>query len=147
MIVSDSSPLIALGRIDRLDIFGGLFGEIFIPTSVYQEVVVETRLNQQREAIARAIEDKIIKVVQPGVEQTYRRRLGEGEKGVLDLAIAMEAKGVILDDNKARNEARELGLTLFYTTDILRGAEVRGLIAYNEAMAALQKLLIFLPEL
>lgn len=40
-VVSNSSPLIALGRIERLDLLPALFPTISVPAAVYQEVVVQ----------------------------------------------------------------------------------------------------------
>ena len=56
MIVSNSSPLIALSRINRLNIFASLFGKVHIPLSVYQETVHETKLIEQRDRILAAIQ-------------------------------------------------------------------------------------------
>ena len=40
-IVSNSSPLVSLARIGRLDLLSQLYGELTIPEAVWQEVVVE----------------------------------------------------------------------------------------------------------
>jgi len=37
-IVSDTSPIISLSSIGKLDILQDLFNEIFIPTAVYDEI-------------------------------------------------------------------------------------------------------------
>lgn len=146
MIVSNSSPLIALGRIERLDILGVLFGQIFIPESVYQETVIETKLEQQRKSILVAIQDGIISVSQPTVSSVFSRKLGLGEQGVLNLALELQAQQIILDDKKARNEAKELGLAVAYTTDILKAASQRQLVLYAQASEQLQSMGIYLPE-
>ena len=41
MVVSNSSPLIALAAIGRLELLKSLFGEIVIPQAVVEEVVVQ----------------------------------------------------------------------------------------------------------
>lgn len=40
-VVSNASPLINLARIGRLDLLPRIFGYLFIPEAVWQEVVVE----------------------------------------------------------------------------------------------------------
>ncbi|MCZ7667717.1 MAG: hypothetical protein M5U34_11115 [Chloroflexi bacterium] len=40
-VVSNASPLINLARIGQLDLLPGIFGCLFIPEAVWQEVVVE----------------------------------------------------------------------------------------------------------
>lgn len=39
LVVSNSSPLIALARLAQLELLQALYGEILIPSAVYQEVV------------------------------------------------------------------------------------------------------------
>ena len=39
IIISDSSPLIALAVIGKLKILENLYKEIYVPTAVYEEVV------------------------------------------------------------------------------------------------------------
>ena len=45
-VVSDSGPLIALGKLGNIDLPFRLYGQIVIPFAVYEEVV--TRGNEQR---------------------------------------------------------------------------------------------------
>lgn len=147
MIVADSSPLIALARIDCLNILKALFGTVYIPTAVYQETVMETHIQQQREAISRAIDAADIIVRNPTITSSFNRRLGRGEQGVLNLAREINAHGIIMDDKKARNEAKALGFFLIYTTDVLRRAEQRGLItSYADLLDQLKALNIYLPS-
>ena len=40
-VVSNASPLINLACIDKLDLLPQLYGELFIPEAVWNEVVVE----------------------------------------------------------------------------------------------------------
>lgn len=40
-VVSNASPLINLARIGKLDLLRQLYGELFIPEAVWQEVVTD----------------------------------------------------------------------------------------------------------
>lgn len=149
MIIANSSPLIALGRIERLEILETLFGKIYIPNTVYQETVIEATIEAQKDSILKSINANIIIVVEPTLEHPFKRKLHSGEKGVLNLAIEKKANGIIIDDTRARKEAKELGfqLSLLYTTDILKGAKQRGLItSYTDVMEQLRAMDIYLPE-
>jgi hypothetical protein len=86
IIISNSSPLLALSQVQRLDILNTLFGHVFIPDSVYQETVLECNVPVQREGILKAI-DEFIEVVTPTINRQFSRNLGKGERGVLNLAI------------------------------------------------------------
>ena len=147
MIIADTSPLIVLGRLNRLDILKALFGMVTVPNTVYQEAVVESTVPLQRTSILRAIDESVISVVEPIVEHEFTRRLGLGEVGVLRLALEVQARAIIMDDRKARNEAKEMGFMLFYTTDLLKGAAGRGLLeSYAEVVEQLAEMNIYLPE-
>lgn len=147
MIVADTSPLIVLGRLNQLNILKDLFGTVIIPDTVYLETVVGSKNQSQREAILKAIDEHILIVMEPTVKIEFNRRLDLGEQGVLRLAFEKQATAIIMDDKKARNEAKQMGFTLFYTTDILKGAEKRKLItSYTNVVAQLAKMKIYLPE-
>ena len=52
IVVCNSSPLVALGRLQVLDIFEHLFEKIYIPDTVCKETVLDTKVEVQREAIS-----------------------------------------------------------------------------------------------
>jgi len=137
----------ALSRIDRLDIFQILFEGIYIPDSVYQETAINATLVSQKEAILAAIQTETIKVIEPSVSHNFSRKLGLGEQGVLNLAIEKGTQQIIMDDKKARNEARELGFPVAYTADILKIAANESLIdSYTNVFNQLNSMGIYLPE-
>jgi len=146
IVVSNSSPLIALARVGSLYVLKELFGNIFIPDSVYRETVLETTITIQKADISKATND-FIEVVTPTIHHTFRRKLGKGEIGVLNLALEKHSNILLIDDKKARNEARDLGFEPTFTTDIVRIAAKREIIpSYEHIMMKLFKLGIYLPE-
>lgn len=102
IVVTNSSPLIALSSVDQLQILTQLFDRTLMPTAVYLETVVENPVVGQSSRIALAVET-FLEVVSPQVEHQFERRLGKGERGVLNLALELQPDFVILDDKKARN--------------------------------------------
>lgn len=149
MIISNSSPLIVLGRIERLDILESLFGKIYIPNAVFRETVLETTFEVQNTSILHAIAKETLIVIVPTLTHSFTRKLHSGESDVLRLALEKNATGIILDDKKARKEAVQLGMqhALIYTTDILKWAEKRGLIkSYSNVMEHLKTMNLHLPE-
>jgi len=146
IVISNSSPIIALSRCQQLHLFKELFGQIFIPHAVYEETVLECHFLLLKESITQAINDFII-VVNPAANYSFSRHLGKGERGVLNLAIEKRPDILVIDDKKARNEAKGLGFLPSFTTDILKAAAKRKLIAsYENVMKQLQTLGIYLPE-
>lgn len=144
IVISNSSPLIALSQVQRLDILKLLFGQIYIPSAVYIETVFESNVTLQKEGIEDAIQD-FIKVVTPTIDHQFSRKLGKGEQDVLNLAIEKQPQILIIDDKRARNEAKELGFFPSFTTDILKQAEHKNIISYVEIIQELYNFGIYLP--
>ncbi|MCI5150389.1 MAG: hypothetical protein D3916_13555 [Candidatus Electrothrix sp. MAN1_4] len=146
IVISNSSPLIALSRINHLDIFKKMFGKIYIPDTVYQETVLQSSYSIQTTNIRKAVEKKIIVVEQPTTNHTFRRTIDAGERGVLNLAFDREADLLIIDDKKARNEAKELGFRTVKTSTLFRHAEKMGFIpSYAAVLSELAEARIYLP--
>jgi hypothetical protein len=145
IVVCNSSPLIALSAIDRLDILSNLFESVFIPEDVYRETVTTNHMLLQKSRIQIAV-DQFIRPVSPKFNRTFSRRLGPGETGVLNLALEIAPDFVMLDDKKARKEAATLNLPLLFTTDVLRWAAHRRLIdSYPHTVQQLAEHQIYLP--
>jgi len=87
LVISNSSPLIALSRINILFILKEIFEKIFIPDSVYQETVVEADNMVQQQNINKAIEENYIRILSPRTYHLFKRNLGKGEIGVLTWII------------------------------------------------------------
>ncbi len=145
IVICNSSPLIALSRIYRLDTLKQLFGKIYIPQSVYQETVLQSRDRIQKENILQAIDEFII-VEEPTTEYVFKRTIDSGERGVLNLAFEKHADILIIDDKKARNEAKELGFKVVKTSTVLQRAEKLQVISsYLDVMKELERIMIYLP--
>ncbi len=146
IVISNASPLLALSQIQCLPILKTLFGRIYVPDSVHMETVVKCHIPIQKQGILKALGD-FIDVVTPAVTRKFSRHLGKGERGVLDLAIEKQADILLMDDKKARNEAKELGFMPAFTTDILKHAARQKLIvSYTDAMLELRRFGIYLPQ-
>jgi uncharacterized protein len=118
-VVSNSSPLIALEQIGRMDLLQGLFTEIFIPDAVASEVASTVRPRPwiRQQALRR-----------PLLPQTQTAALGLGEREAICLAVEMRASAIILDDDPARRTASDLELRIIGTAGILLLAKERHLI-------------------
>jgi predicted nucleic acid-binding protein len=124
-VVTNADPLIALGKLNRLDLLAGLFGEVQAPSTVYEEVVTQ--------GLARGASDA--RVVQLFWQQQHwpivdvpettmaayspSVILDPGEVEVLALAQSLPGALVLLDDEVARAEARRLNLRVRGTLGIL----------------------------
>lgn len=130
IIVSDSSPLIALARIGRLNILASLYERVFIPAEVHHEVTVAGRglpgAKEVREA--RWIEVAAPRrPAEPSLEPACEG-LGAGERGTILLARSLEADLVLLDEWKARRVAQEAGLPVVGCLAVLEAGARKGLL-------------------
>jgi predicted nucleic acid-binding protein len=140
-VVSNSSPLIALARIQRLDLLPAIFESILIPPAVAREIapsipILPTWLRIQAPS-----------VLPPA--PLLRRRLGAGEREALALAIELRADRIILDDLPARRSAEAAGLNVIGTLGALVTAKRTDLLkAIRPELEALLRTSFFLsPQL
>ena len=113
-VISNSSPLIALEQIGYLHLLESLFGEVWVPSAVVNEVAMSVSLppSIQLRQITNALAATVLKTT-----------LGAGESEAITLALQEKARLIILDDRPARRMAESLGLTVMGTLSILSSAK------------------------
>ena len=126
IVVSNTSPLIALAKIDKLTLLQLVFGKVYIPKIVYEEL--ERGCFYQEISCFNQACDLFIDVINIENNQLFKRRLDLGEQAVLSLVLEKQADIVLIDDKKAFNEAKELGLQTISTLAFLKVAERKGFI-------------------
>ncbi|HBN57628.1 MAG TPA: DNA-binding protein [Lachnospiraceae bacterium] len=82
IVISDTTPIISLIKIERLELLNQLFGEIQIPNAVYAELTSNVRFKGEAEFVSKA--EYIKKVIVEDVKsvELLRRATGldAGEK-------------------------------------------------------------------
>ena len=126
-VVVNSTPLIALCKINRLDLLRELYGEITIPEAVFHEVTLKN------DAVKKKIMENgawihIQAISDDSDKRMYKAKLHDGEVEVMILAQELKADLVLIDDNAARKTAIYLGIPLSGTVGVLLRAKERGLI-------------------
>jgi uncharacterized protein len=114
IVVSDSSPLITLARIRKLDLLASLFERILIPTEVHHEVTVAGRGLPGAEEVVSAgwIEMRAPRGPTEASLERACEGLGAGERGAILLAKSLTADLILLDEWKARRIAQGAGLSV-----------------------------------
>lgn len=126
IVVSDSSPLISLAIIEKLDILGKLFEEIYAPPAVFQEVA---QVNKPFGKELKLFLEGRIKNVENAMAVTILSGdVGAGEAEAIVLAMEHQPAVVLIDDLKARRFAKMNGLEVIGTMGILLKAKKEGLI-------------------
>lgn len=118
IIIVDSSVLIALEKIDLLQILCKIYKEIVLPDAVVREF---GNVNLDCHSV-RKVESTLTNLLIRDLN------LGRGESEVIALAYETNQKALI-DDLKARKVAEDLGLSISGSIGILFKAEKLGLIA------------------
>ena len=114
IVVSDSSPLIALSRIGRLDILASFYKRILVPAEVLHEVTVAGRGLPGAGEVRNALWIDVVPQRSPTdpLLEAACQGLGAGERGAILLAKSLPADLVLLDESKARRIARAAGLAI-----------------------------------
>ncbi len=121
IIISDTSCLILLEKLELLDVLQKLFGEITITEEIARDfrsdlpgfISIAAPLNRNYQMILEGF-------------------LDSGEASAIALAIENQGSLLILDDQKARKEAKRLGLKLTGTIGVLILAINRGFISSSD---------------
>lgn len=107
IVVSNSSPLIGLSAIGKLDLLESLYQTIYIPESVFREVVLEGKSRVGEKEIKNALWIKKSEVDNQKIKElSLITGLGQGESASLILAQTLSADLLILDDLRARKFAQ-----------------------------------------
>jgi predicted nucleic acid-binding protein len=117
--VSNSSPLIALEQIGKLDLLRELFSAVIIPPAVASETSPTVKLPPWITV------DRLRWRLDP---RTIRPSLGLGESEAISLSLELRPGRIILDDEPARRLALSLGLQVTGTLGIILAAKRRGLL-------------------
>lgn len=141
-VVSNSTPLIYLAKIGRIDLLRAVFGEVFIPQEVKNEVVDKGKLLGEEDAyiVEKAINEGWLKVL-PNEKIEVPMKLHEGEVAALSLAKKLNIKIVLLDEVSARSAARLLDLTPRGTVFVLLKAQEKKEIDLDECIEILNSLI------
>lgn len=125
-IVSNTTPIISLLKIGKLQILKDLYGRISIPQEVYNEV--EAGKSKKFYADLSKIEWIEIEEIQNVKSFSYFLDLDKGEAAAIILATEAEADLIILDETLGRFHARHAGLKVTGTVGILIKAKKSGYI-------------------
>jgi hypothetical protein len=129
--ISNTSPLLAFSAIGRLALLRNVFGRVVIPPAVRDELFpVKGVWHQARDVRDALLEGAWLQVAPPPKHQQLgglRETLGAGEAEAIALALLRGAP-LVIDDLKARETGRALGLEIVGTL---------GIVARNKRMRAI----------
>lgn len=128
LVVSDTSPIINLARIEHLHLLPELFTEIVIPTAVFDEIAGPGNNEPGSDEVKTASWVKILPApIQPLLPQLLQD-LDQGEAEAIVLALDMKADYVLMDETLGRKIALTYHLQPLGLLGILVLAKQKGLV-------------------
>lgn len=132
VVIADAGPLIALARIDALNLLAQLFGSVAITTTVLDEVRAGGSIRSDIASFECALASgwisilpepmRVWKPTNPGVDA--------GEASAIGAGLLLRSKGnavlLIIDDRAGRMEARAQGLAVVGTAGLIGLAKAAG---------------------
>ncbi len=130
IVIADAGPLIALSRIDQLQLLQQLFQEVVITETIRDEILVNDH-SLGKEAIEQAIHAQWLNVKKVNLKtwQPLNPGVDAGESSAIFFATqAPESTLLIMDDQAGRAEARYQKLAVIGTAAVIGMAKEQGLI-------------------
>ena len=123
--VSNTTPLITLGEIGLLEVLRELYGEVWIPDSVFAEYHRGRAAYPQRPDLHQSA---WVSVHSVATNPQVPASLDAGERDAIALALATQASKILLDERDALAVAARLHLTVTGSVGILLAATRQGII-------------------
>jgi len=134
IVVIDASPLIGLAMVDGLKWLPEIFGTVFLPESVKQEVLPGKAACGEG-SIVHAIDAGWLKVWAEPIEPRLDIDLDAGETDCINLGLShADEVLLIMDERAGRAVAKEKGLHVIGTAVIIGQAKKQGLITSARAI-------------
>jgi predicted nucleic acid-binding protein len=129
LLVADSGPLIALARVDRLELPARYFESVLVTVTVWEEVTRKPDAPEMPRLTSALAAELIELVPEPESipDAVLRHTIDAGERGAIALALEMNAS-LLVDDRRARQLAVELGRPVVGTLGLLLRAREDGVI-------------------
>ncbi len=149
-IVSDTSTLISLAKINELNLLKVIKKRVVTPQYVYEESVVEGKRKNKQDAyiINKYFVDGTLqkkdttKKSWDEVKRILSKEIKKGDHDVLALAIQLNAKEILTDDDALCRIAIVLGLTSLSSADILLEALITGVISLEKYELLIRSLVL-----
>jgi predicted nucleic acid-binding protein len=126
IVVSDTSPILSLALIGRLELLHDLYGVITIPAAVRSELITTDQGGAREVTEADWI---FTNSIEPDVAlKLLLREVDRGEAEAIGLAVQLKADVLLIDERKARHLAAYLELGVVGLLDVLQDAKQRHLI-------------------
>lgn len=124
--VSNTTPIISLSAIGKIEILRDIFEEITIPKAVYDEIKLKYDGYGYNEVDL--VFFKVETINNTELMSSFLDLLDAGEAETIVLSRELGADNIIIDENIGYHAAKETGLNVIRTLSILLKAKEMGLV-------------------
>jgi predicted nucleic acid-binding protein len=130
IVISNTTPIITLIKVEKLEILKELFGEVYISNGVFKELISNEIFRDEARIIKTSDFIKTINVKNEFavklLQKTAGLDLGESES----IVLSNELKGdvLIIDEKRGRSVAKSMDLNISGTLGLLLKAKDMGII-------------------
>lgn len=142
IVISDTTPLISLMKIGQLSLLNKLFGEVLIPSAVFDELVINSRFPDESRQIRECPFIKRVDVTAMDSVKLLRRSTGldTGESEAIILSDSFPASLLLMDEAKGRQVAMQMGIQIMGTVGILLVANKESLLSKEAIFKCIETL-------
>ncbi|MBP5449471.1 MAG: DUF3368 domain-containing protein [Spirochaetales bacterium] len=139
IVVSDTTPIISLLKINCLNLLEKLFGAVLIPHGVYAELTENPRFSQEAAQVKECAFIKIVNEIDEEYVTLLRRSTGLdlGESEAIYLSDNGQADLLLMDEIQGRQVAARMGIKIMGTIGVLMAAYEEGIISKEEIKTAI----------
>ena len=134
LVVADTTPLISLMKIGRLNLLEQLFGQVVVPEAVYSELTTNTTFAKESRQIKECKFINRVSVEDTKTVNVLRKATGLdwGESEAIVYADTNSANILLIDEAKGRRVAKSMGLAIMGTLGMLIESFYKGILTRDE---------------
>lgn len=142
IVVSDTTPIISLIKIEKLELLKNLFGEILIPEAVFRELTTNNLFSDEAEIVKKCEFLNVVSVQNKKSLEVLQKITGldDGESESIIIVDEQKSDLLIMDERKGRKVAEKMGITLTGTVGILIQAFNEKMISADDVKLCLQNM-------
>jgi len=129
IVVSDTSPFVALAAVGQLDLLPQLYGEVLLPEAVYREIIAGGEGAPGVAEVASAAGWVQVRAsIDVALVESLNAELDEGEAEAIALALECGAELLLIDEHRGRAIAGRYGIRVAGVLGVLIEAKTRGVL-------------------
>jgi uncharacterized protein len=128
VVISDTSPIVNLLLIGRLDLLNAIFGNVIIPAMVDSEIRALASFDKDISSYINASWIAVVPLKERDVFEVLRFELDAGEAEAIALALEMNCLTLLIDERLGTKVAQSKGLQTIGLLGVLLKAKQKGLI-------------------